>query len=68
MNQWPKALNMATADIVKAQLGSSVQGLLLGTLQLQIWVKDERPHVFMAVSAARDPLVRMLTTVLRAVL
>jgi hypothetical protein len=62
--RWPKALNLGTEDIVRARLGRSAQGLLLGTQRLQIDVRDGSTHSFMAASAAKEPLIQVLQSVL----
>jgi hypothetical protein len=43
MERWPRALNVATADIIKSQLRPSAQGLVAGTQRLQIDVQAAVP-------------------------
>jgi hypothetical protein len=62
--RWPNALNLATADIIKAHLGPSAQGLLAGTQRLQIDVRGSDTFIFVAALAAKKPLTDLLRPVL----
>jgi len=62
--RWPKALNLATADIVQVRLGPSAQGLLAGTQRLLIDVRGGDTWAFMAALAAKKPLTEVLRSVL----
>jgi len=64
MERWPKALNLATADIIGARLEPSAQGFLAGTHRLQINVRGGHTCAFMAALAAKNPLTAVLRSVL----
>lgn len=64
MDRWRKTLNIATADIVKASLRRNVQGFASGTRRLEIDVQDGRTYAFMAHRNVKEPLARMLKSVL----
>jgi hypothetical protein len=63
MDRWPKALNLATARIVKAQLVPDSLGNWWGITRLKIdlqgWACAYKAH-----RTAKEPLVRMLQSVL----
>jgi hypothetical protein len=63
MNRWPKALNLATARIVKAQLAPESLGNWLEITRLKIDLQDWA-CAYKAHRTAKEPLVRMLQSVL----